>query len=122
MGVEEEIGLGFRGWGAVQDFGCDVGGAGEADEGAANVGDEYLWVCKVYTRVCIHACVRTCIYTHKHTHTNVHTRVCTHAIECTYTLNADLWSSAIHYTRWRHVPISRKQRKTCVKFNTGLGL
>ena len=55
MGVEEKIGLGFRGWGAVQDFGRDVRGAGEADEGAANVGDEYLWVCKVYTRVCIHA-------------------------------------------------------------------
>ena len=116
MVVEEEIGLGFRGWGAVQDFGCDVGGAGEADEGAANVGDEHLWVCEVYTRVCTH------VYIYTHTHTNVHTRVCTHAIECTYTLNANLRSAAIHYTRWRYIPISRKQRKACVKFNTGFGL
>ena len=64
MGVEEEIGLGFRGWGAVQDFGRDVRGAGEANEGAANVGDEHMWVCKVYTRVYTH----TRTYTHECVH------------------------------------------------------
>jgi hypothetical protein len=64
---------------------------------------------------CIHVFVRSCIHTHELTHTSLYT--CNRMY--TYTLNANLRSSAIHNTRWRHVPISRKQREACVIFYTG---